>query len=99
FDCSQTRLFQCCCSTLPRFAGGRNRNRRTVMSSGTRNWKAGLITVVSALALNLVAALILTGNISAAEEVAPNGALAGRVLDSSGAILQGARVQLQGKNL
>ncbi len=47
----------------------------------------------------LVAALVLTGYVSSAAGVDTKGVIAGRVVDSSGAILHGAQVQLQSKGL
>ena len=58
-----------------------------------------LMSVVPATALNLVVALAITASVSFAAAVDAKGVIAGRVVDSSGAILQGAQVQLQSKGL
>jgi len=57
------------------------------------------MSFVPATVWNLVAALVLTGLASSAAGVDAKGTIAGRVVDSSGAILLGAQVQLQGKDL
>jgi TonB-dependent receptor len=49
--------------------------------------------------LSLFAALAMTGYASSAAGADTKGAIAGRVSDSSGAVLQGARVQVQGRDL
>ena len=62
-----------------------------------------LMSFVPAIVLNLVAtlaaALVLTVSVSPAVAADAKGAIAGRVVDSSGAILQGAQVQVAGKDL
>jgi TonB-dependent receptor len=45
-----------------------------------------------------VAALVITGYVLPADAVDAKGGIAGRVVDSSGLILQGAQVQLEGKD-
>jgi TonB-dependent receptor len=54
---------------------------------------------VPATVLSLIAALAMTGYASSTAGVDTKGVVAGRVLDSSGAVLQGAEVKLQGKDL
>jgi TonB-dependent receptor len=49
--------------------------------------------------LSLIAALAMTGYASSTADADVKGAVAGRVLDSSGAVLQGAEVKVQGKEL
>ena len=58
-----------------------------------------LMSFVPVTVLNLVVAVAITGYASSAAAVDTKGVIAGRVVDSSGAILQGAQVQLQSKGL
>jgi TonB-dependent receptor len=57
------------------------------------------ISFLPASVWNLVAALVLTGYVLSAAAVDTKGIIAGRVVDGSGAILQGAQVQLQSKGM
>ncbi|MEI9976704.1 MAG: carboxypeptidase-like regulatory domain-containing protein [Ignavibacteriota bacterium] len=57
------------------------------------------IGLVPAMVLNLVAALTTAGSVSPAVAADAKGVIAGRVLDVTGSILQGAQVQLQGKDM
>jgi TonB-dependent receptor len=54
---------------------------------------------IPAAVLKLMAALVLTGYVLSAAGSDTKGTIAGRVVDSSGAVLQGAQVQLQSKEL
>ena len=58
------------------------------------DWNIGLLCSVPAIC-NLLVALILTAHVSPAADVSGKGVIAGRVVDSSGAVLQGAQVRLQ----
>jgi TonB-dependent receptor len=58
-----------------------------------------LMSFVPATVRNLALAVALTGYVLSAAAVDTKGVVAGRVVDSSGAILQGAHVQLQGKDI
>jgi TonB-dependent receptor len=65
-----------------------------IMRRGTRKWRPELRSSVSATILNLAAALALTACASPLE-AAGKGVITGRVVDSSGAVLQGAQVRVQ----
>ena len=64
------------------------------MRSRSRNRKA-VLGSLSAPVASLIAALVVMCNASPAAETAANGVIAGRVVDRSGAVLQGAQVQVQ----
>src|ERR1700756_4281742 len=51
------------------------------------------------LMCTLLTALVVTGSMASAAAVETKGGIAGRVVDSSGLVLQGAQVQLQGKDM
>jgi TonB-dependent receptor len=68
------------------------------MFTSRKNWKAA-VSLPAAILVILITAVVPTTYASAAGDAGGKGVISGRVVDSSGSILQGAQVRLQPQNV